>query len=214
MSLYLLLDDSGRGRSTIEMEESNGTSVDITNFEELERLLEEPRNYVVENEVLVYSPVFRPSQYHVFTDGVWVLNTKYLNECRELIWEKIKEERDRKKFQGFLFTIPNVGSYWIHSDMPSRIQHLALLLCGIASILGIFPFPVKEWKTLSRDENNSPIKITLSVNLVFALFGAELTFESLLFDKAEEHRLAVMQSNDPLNYGYGTGWPDTFEERV
>lgn len=44
-----------------------------------------------------------------------------LSVVRNIKWDAIKAERDRRKAGGF-----KVGALWFHSDADSRIQHLGL----------------------------------------------------------------------------------------
>jgi hypothetical protein len=123
-----------------------------------------------------------------------------LNVDREKKWKEIQAERDRRKFAGVF--IPSVGK-WFHSDDSSRIQTIGLVMMGASLPNGIM------WKTL--DNSFVPMTRTLA-NQVFQAVGAK---DVAIFTTAEQHKLQVFASNDPINYDFLTltpKWPKIYGE--
>lgn len=211
MSSYLVLDSSGRGT---RLQETEG-DVLIDSHPELARITEQPKNYIVEEGGLVYSPAYMPSEYHKLMDGVWVYDDLYALQIKNEKWEKIKLIRDTKKLQGFLFknALDNNAEYWIHSDEASRIQHLGLVLAAVLALLNVTPFPTNQnWKTLSKLPDGSPKELLLNPQVVLLMFGSEMKFEGEMFAIAKAHKANLDASRDPLNYDISTGWLTTFED--
>lgn len=138
------------------------------------------------------------SPYHEW-DGVdsYVLNPTRVQEAKDAVWEQIKAYRAERTAGG----IP-VGSYWFHSDTPSKLQHLGLVNAMMMSALP----PGQQWKLMDGSF------VTLTTTLVQQIFGAAMTREGDNFAKAEEHKTALYASNDPLNYEFTTGWPAIYGE--
>lgn len=147
----------------------------------------------------VASEPVRPSVYHVWnpTTFQYEISEQLLADARLARWEELKAYRTLRTARGF-----PVGTYWFHSDTPSKLQHLGLLN---AVMLNALPAG-QEWKLMDGT------KVTLTPILVQQIFGAALQRESANFTKAEEHRLGLNLSADPLNYDFTTGWPPLFGE--
>jgi len=120
---------------------------------------------------------------------------KRLEQERLEAWGNIKTFRDERQSLGF-----KVGNYWFHSDEPSRIKYLGLLMMG-ANIPNTL-----MWKTMSGDF------VPMTQLLAGQIFSAIAGFDSLSFIKAEQHKAAMQASNDPLSYDFSTGWPPIFGE--
>ena len=125
------------------------------------------------------------------------------------VWEKIKAERDRRKTLGI-----QVGSYWFHSDVDSRIQWLGLkdtardmIMDGAdkTSNISIGGSPVL-WKTLSGAFIPVNIQLAMDVNNATKVLDADL------FKNAELHRANMIKSSNPEEYDYSTGWPLSYKE--
>lgn len=114
-------------------------------------------------------------------------------------WESIKAERDRRKYLGV-----KVGSHWYHSDDPSRIQQLALVLMGNSIPAGLM------WKTLTLTP--PPVFVEMTPALAQGIFQATAASDAAIFAVAENHRIAMEASPDPSGYDFSTGWPVSIEE--
>ena len=121
-------------------------------------------------------------------------NSKLLEQQKKYMWEQIKQYRDDNQLRGFL-----VDGYWFHSDNPSRIKYLGLLMIGAGIPAGL------QWKTMGGTF------VTMTQTLAAQIFSGVAAFDSAAFINAEVHKAAMQASNDPLNYDYTTGWPATYE---
>lgn len=91
-----------------------------------------------------------------------------------------------------------VGTYWFHSDDPSRIQQIALLMLGQSMPSGIM------WKTMSGEF------VEMTPTLASQIFSALLVKEQTTFAIAESHKVAMNSSEDPQNYDFSGNWPQTY----
>ena len=130
-----------------------------------------------------------------------------LSVVRNIKWDAIKAERDRRKAGGF-----KIGALWFHSDADSRIQNLGLkdkardqLAAGgaMADNLTILGQPVK-WKTMDGS------LATITAQLAFDIVAAAGDLDARLFAIAETHRAAMEAAADPAAYDFSAGWPETF----
>jgi hypothetical protein len=114
-------------------------------------------------------------------------------------WERIKTERDRRKFAGV-----KVGAHWFHSDDSSRIQQLALVMMGSVIPAGL------QWKTLTL--TTPPVFVEMSPALAQGIFQATAASDAAIFAAAETHRIAMEASPNPESYDFNTGWPLSIED--
>lgn len=128
------------------------------------------------------------------------LDAALLQMKRDHVWESmIKAERDRRKSNGVLVTVPETGvQKWFHSDDTSRIQQIALTIMGASIPANL------QWKCLDGTF------VTMTAPLASAIFQTSAYFDQQNFANAEQHRAAMMQAADPLAYDYSTGWMPTF----
>lgn len=122
-----------------------------------------------------------------------------LAERQAAAWERIKAERDRRKFAGV-----KVGQHWFHSDDSSRIQQLALVMMGASIPAGL------QWKTLTLSP--PPVFVTMTPTLAGAIFQATAASDAAIFAAAEAHRVAMESSDDPQGYDCSGGWPESIED--
>lgn len=130
-----------------------------------------------------------------FYQGVLVEQLSDEQRARNVAWERIKTERDRRKYAGV-----KVGEHWFHSDDTSRIQQIALSMMGVAMPAGI------QWKTMAGDF------VEMSPELANQIFAAVAANDQAIFSVAEQHKQAMQASSEPWLYDFSTGWPQTFEE--
>lgn len=112
----------------------------------------------------------------------------------EAAWERIKAERDRRKFAGV-----KVGDHWFHSDGSSRIQQLALVMMGNAIPAGLM------WKTLTLTP--PPVFVEMTPALASSIFQVTAAQDTAIFAAAEAHRVAMEASDTPHSYDCSGGWP-------
>ena len=121
-----------------------------------------------------------------------------MEERRAAAWERIKNERDRRKYLGV-----KVGAHWFHSDDPSRIQQLALAMMGAAIPSGMM------WKTLTTTP--PPVFVEMTPALAQGIFTATAASDAAIFAAAETHRVAMEASDTPESYDITGGWPVSIE---
>lgn len=107
------------------------------------------------------------------------------------VTEQIKSERDRRKGLGC-----TVGPYRFHSDDPSRIQQLGLVMMGVSMPAGI------KWKTMDGSFAD------MTPTLAGQIFAAQAQRDMALFAVCEQHIASARAADDPLAYDYSAGWPD------
>ena len=138
---------------------------------------------------------------YVFANDVWsflnaeteaiitVKATQRLTAVRDKITTSIKEERDRRKFNGVY-----VSNKWVHTDTYSRTQWMGMVMMGET-------LPAIEWTTM--DGTN----ITTTPTLAGQVFQAAATLDTTLFAHATSLIDAVNASNTPDSIDITTGWP-------
>lgn len=112
----------------------------------------------------------------------------------EAAWERIKAERDRRKFAGV-----KVSNHWFHSDDSSRIQQLALVMMGASIPPGL------QWKTLTL--SSPPVFVEMTQALAQQVFQATAAQDAAIFAAAEAHRVAMEANSSPQDYDCSAGWP-------
>jgi hypothetical protein len=122
-------------------------------------------------------------------------NAAILAEAKSAMWEKIKAERDRRKAAGV-----QVGAHWFHSDDPSRIQQIGLVMMGANLPANL------QWKTMSG------AFVTMTQALAGQIFQAVAAKDQAIFAKAEQHKAAMEAAANPLDYNHLTGWPAVYGE--
>lgn len=112
--------------------------------------------------------------------------------ARDVVWRQIQAERDRRKYNGV-----KVGGNWFHTDDPSRIQQIGLVMMGQS-------LPPIQWKTLGGNF------VIMTPTLAMQIFQATAQQDVTLFAIAEQHRAQMNQLQFPNLYDFSTGWPETY----
>ena len=184
MQRYVIADEFGRRVNTILWDGESALSIGA--------------GYTLSLEAEFIPLPNEGSPYHNWNGTEYALDPAKVAEAKEAVWEQIKAYRDDvRNIGGF-----PVGTYWFHSDTPSKIDQLGLVN---AMMMGALPTG-KDWKLMDGT------KVTLTVPLVQQIFGSAMARRSANFDKAEEHRVLMEASEDPLNYDYTTGWAPIYGE--
>lgn len=123
-----------------------------------------------------------------------------LAERQVAAWERIKQERDRRKYLGV-----KVGAHWYHSDDSSRIQQLSLFVMGAA-------VPPVQWKTLTVSP--PPVFVTMTQAIAAGIFQNTAASDAAVFAASEAHRVAMEASDSPESYDIGSGWPASIEDEL
>lgn len=138
-----------------------------------------------------------PGQKWLMPDRVVVTDSAVpVASLQAMMWERIKVKRDSIKSGGAL-----VDGRWFHSDDPSRIQQLGLVMMG-ANV------PAIQWKTMSG------AFVTMSQTLAGAIFNAVASLDQSAFANAEQHRAAMEASANPAAYDFSTGWPQVYADTL
>jgi len=172
--------------------------ININNETLFEQICQKPYEYKWLNDKLIQTT--RPSIYHNWNGSQWFLDTNYIQSCRLAIAADIKNLRDHKLTDGGYPT--SVG--WFHSDAEAQLNYEDLY--KNRSNLALTPIQSRLWKKM---DGSFVVMTEAIVNEIFAIKASQ---KMGIFAKAEQHQLAVMQSSDPLNYDYTTGWPLIFGE--
>ena len=183
MQRYVIADEFGRRVNTILWDGESVLSIGA-GF-----------NLVLESEFVPLANEGSP--YHEWDGTEYALDPAKVAEAKDAVWEQIKAYRAERTAGG----IP-VGSYWFHSDTPSKLQHLGLVN---AMIMGALP-PGQQWKLMGGSFVN------LTPTLVQQIFGSAMQREGANFAKAEEHRALMEASLDPYGYDFTTGWAPIYGE--
>lgn len=130
----------------------------------------------------------------------WIIDTDKLNTIRAeqqaQVWEKIKEYRYQNGLGGVY--IERVGK-WFQTGEEEKTKYLGLdkVIDKIGEI---------DWKCY----DNSFIKMNRT--LLNEIFLAMVVTENADHINAEKHRMAMMQSENPLEYDFSTGWSAVYRE--
>ena len=120
-----------------------------------------------------------------------------LADAKAMMWKKIHDERERRKFTGGFL----VGTLWFDSDLNSRADYIAML--SRATRLASLPTFVfhAAWKTMSG------VTTPMTVANLVLIEDKAFANDKLIHDNAEAHKVAMEASPTPLSYDYSTGWP-------
>lgn len=129
------------------------------------------------------------------TDAEIIADPTFHAEMQTKMWLLIQAERDRRKAAG-----RKVGNYWFHSDDPSRIQQIGLVIFGASMPTGIM------WKTMAGDF------VSMTPTLAGQIFQAQAVADTILFGLAEQKKAAMLLLSDPTTYDYLSGWPLVYGE--
>ena len=124
------------------------------------------------------------------------LNGIALDAARTAVWGYIQAERDQRRIAGV-----KVGDNWYHSDDPSRIQQIALVMMGANMPTNIM------WKTMQGTF------VQMTPQLASTIFQSIIAQDTKIFARAEQHRQAMITGGgDPYEYDFAPGWPQTYYE--
>lgn len=125
-----------------------------------------------------------------------VLDNIALDIARTTMWSYIQGQRDSRRIAGVY-----VAGNWYHSDDPSRIQQIALVMMGANMPSNIM------WKTMQGTF------VLMTPQLASSIFQTIIAQDTEIFAHAEYHRQSMITStDDPYTYNYMEGWPETYAE--
>lgn len=130
-------------------------------------------------------------------DGTYRTEDKPRDQVTAPVWEHIKAKRDSVKMGGV-----KVGNKWFHTDDASRIQHMALSMRGANIPANL------QWKTMDGTF------VIMTQALAGQVFQGVAMLDMQAFAKAEEHRAGMVAAQNPFEYDFSAGWPQTYAEFV
>ncbi len=114
--------------------------------------------------------------------------------ARERKWREIQVRRDALAAGGV-----TVGPYKFHSDTPSRIQQLGLVVMGAGILAGL------QWKTMSG------AFVAMTPMLARQILQATVASDAAIFAAAEAHKAAAFALPTATQidaYDISVGWPN------
>lgn len=146
---------------------------------------------------------FRPSAAHEWNGKAWEISpekqTALLQEQRETIRTKINQLRDEKTAGGVY--VASIGK-WFDSDDKARANVIEL-----KAAFDVLGDEVVPWTTYENDV------VMMDHEKMKALFKELKDSKLHNHQTATQHKLALEQSTDPLNYDYSTGWSKTYADQ-
>lgn len=211
--MYTAFNEQGRPVRTFELPEG------VPEHDELVRLNTYEGETVLNGNFLeghylgrdgLHAPIPKPpSPYHSWDWDTKTYTGPHLDAAREEVWARIKAERERRWTGGFAH-----AGHWFNSDEASRLHYLTNKDAARdqldegdtreAPLRNLATGEQVIWKAMSG-------AVPLTVGLALDVAKAAKVHEAQVFAVAEQHRAAVIASDDPYAYDYSGGWPATFE---
>ncbi|MDK4545776.1 DUF4376 domain-containing protein, partial [Kingella kingae] len=142
----------------------------------------------------------KPSANHIWQPDTetWQINAQRQAEQhaqnQATAWDNIKQMRYHNTHSGVF--VPSVGK-WFHTDDASRIQYVAL------QTMPQMPSSL-QWKTMDNHF------VPMNKALLSEILGAMMLHETADFANAEQHRAAMLASDNPLDYDFSGGWQEIY----
>lgn len=142
-----------------------------------------------------------PSPYHELKDGEWFISdlkmAQQKAEQQAQMWESIKQKRYENSLGGVF--IPSVGK-WFQTGEEEKTKYLGLdkVIDQLHEI---------NWKCA----DNTFVKMNRA--LLDEIFLTMVQTENADHINAERHRLAMLESDNPLDYDFSTGWSANYQEQ-
>nr|DAQ40411.1 MAG TPA: tail fiber assembly protein [Caudoviricetes sp.] len=125
--------------------------------------------------------------------------TVLLQEQREIIRTKINQLRDEKTAGGVY--VASIGK-WFDSDDKARANVIEM-----KAAFDVLGDEIVPWTTYENDV------VMMDHGKMKALFKELKDSKLHNHQTATQHKLALEQSTDPLNYDYSTGWSKTYADQ-
>lgn len=145
----------------------------------------------------------QPSQYHHWDGTVWAISPEQqaalLAEQREQVRSKINALRDAKSAGGVY--VEQLGK-WFDSDDKAQKK-----LLGLKATMDLVGKMTVDWTCADNTDFTDFGKPHLT-----AVIAAILQAENHNHTVARQHKTALEQSDNPLDYDYSGGWSKTYQE--
>lgn len=150
-----------------------------------------------------YTAIPPESELCEWNGKAWVIppekQTALLQEQRKTIRAKINELRDEKTAGGVY--VASIGK-WFDSDDKARANVIEL-----KAAFDVLGDEVVPWTTYENDV------VMMDHEKMKALFKELKDSKLHNHQTATQHKLALEQSTEPLNYDYSTGWSKTYADQ-
>lgn len=137
---------------------------------------------------------YAPSEYHTWNGTEWIISEEKQAELLAIqqaeVWERIKEYRYNRSLGGVY--IVSVDK-WFQTGEEEKTKYLGL--SQVIDKLGSI-----SWKTFENDF------VEMTPDLLAKIFAEMVRAENADHVNAERHKVAMMQSDKPLEYDYTAGW--------
>lgn len=180
-------------------EEIDNNTFIISDYEEdmIEQTLEQSGHlWLNDNEIKWSGP--RPDELHTWNNDTktWDIDPELQDAKKETIqekvWTAIKKKRDSQVMGGVF--IPSVSKVF-QTDPTSAITY-----AQIGSMISLNIYETVNWKVL----DNTFVPITKDLYKELQTILARST--QLTYAIAEQHKVAMLSSDNPEEYDYSTGW--------
>lgn len=146
----------------------------------------------------------QPSQYHHWDGTQWAINAEQqaalLAEQRQQVRDKINALRDAKSASSVY--VEQLGK-WFDTDAKSKQK-----LLGLKAMMDLAGNDMAvDWTCADNTDFVGFSKPHLS-----AVIAAILMAENHNHTVAKQHKKAIEQSDNPLDYDYSGGWSKTYQE--
>lgn len=131
----------------------------------------------------------------VTADGAYIeTDDRPIEEIRAEKWEQIKAHRDNLYTNGGY----KVGNDWFYSSDTAKVTQIGLLLMGSAIPAGT-TIPLMDGR-----------RATATNALAKQIFSAAAAQNEAISLASRTHKTALDSCEDPANYDFSGGWPETF----
>lgn len=140
-------------------------------------------------------------------DGSYKTILKPKDELNKKVWEKIKGKRDFHEFSGGV----KVGDNWFHNDVTSKQKWDAMALKAyMDNSLNDDPYQILGQQVIWKTMSGSFVPVTADL-----ISSVKRKFEehvATVYVVAEQHKTAMLLLENPFEYDYLSGWPQTYQE--
>lgn len=126
---------------------------------------------------------------------------------QHLKWLEIRNERDRRYYQGIYMQAEDGNYYWFWTDIDTRSKY------GMYDIMirnnNVGPDVVLDnWKTMTG------AFVPMTVRLLYQVINAAIMNEKTIFNRGEAKNAEMMELADPDEYDAYSGWPTCYSDTV
>ncbi|MFV0662771.1 hypothetical protein [Denitromonas sp.] len=138
-------------------------------------------------------------------DGSFTATPRPADQVVAPVWDQIKAKRDRLAESGGV----QVDGRWYDTDAESRSRYYALEIASRGAPDETVLIP--DWRPADVTASGT---VALTRGLVVQIIAAGIMQVAAIDAAAQVHKAAMMKIENPFEYDYSAGWPDTFDEAV